>query len=231
MPDPGLNSPLALARFLGANASSRRLRHRQLQEEGDFFQSPVLVAGPLLPSPPSSSPGPAPSWGRSWPLAELQPPPPLRGALRGQRKYEFRAWLPCTFGAQSAHVLMKPTRWGQVASTSTHTHTGWGGRRLQPRSRVARVICEDPQGPTALGIRLICAHGTPAHLLPQPDSAFPYFMRNLTVSPLSLGPNRGALHFAREPALLLLRLRLSLALSGSTLQSLCRLSLPRAPIG
>ena len=126
MPDPGLNSPLALARFLGANASSRRLRHRQLQEEGDFFQSPVLVAGPLLPSPPSSSPGPAPSWGRSWPLAELQPPPPLRGALRGQRKYEFRAWLPCTFGAQSAHVLMKPTRWGQVASTSTHTHTRGG---------------------------------------------------------------------------------------------------------
>lgn len=138
MPDPGLNSPPALARFLGANASSRRLRHRPLQEEGDFFQSPVLVAGPLLPSPPSSSPGPAPSWGRSWPLAELQPPPPLRGALRGQRKYEFRAWLPSTFGAQSAHVLMKPTQWGQVASTHTHTHTRGAGGRLQPRSRVAK---------------------------------------------------------------------------------------------
>ena len=123
-PDPGLNSPPALARFLSANASSRCLRHRQLYEEGDFFQNPVPVAGPLLPSPPSFSPGLAPSWGRYWPLAELQPPPPLRGALRVQRKQEFRPWLSCTFGAQNAHVLMKPTKWEQVART--HTHTGVG---------------------------------------------------------------------------------------------------------
>ena len=142
-PDPGLNSPPALARFLSANASSRCLRHRQLYEEGDFFQNPVPVAGPLLPSPPSFSPGLAPSWGRYWPLAELQPPPPLRGALRVQRKQEFRPWLSCTFGAQNAHVLMKPTKWEQVARTHTHTR-GWEGRRLQPSSRVARVICEDP---------------------------------------------------------------------------------------
>lgn len=145
MPDPGLNSPPALTRFLSANASSRCLRHRQLYEEGYFFKNPVPVEGPVLPSPPSFSPGSAPSWGRYWPLAELQPPPPLRGALRVQIKQEFRPWLSRTFGAQNAHVLMKPTKWEQVARTNTHTHTRVSeGRRLQLSFQVARVICEDP---------------------------------------------------------------------------------------
>ena len=66
----------------------------------------------------------------------------------------------------------------------------------------------------------------PSHPIPQTDFVSLYFNRNLTIFPLSLGPNRCPLHFPREPALLL-PLSLSHALSGSLLQSLPK-NLPAA---
>lgn len=115
-----------------------------------------------------------------WPLAELQPPPPLR-ALRVQQSRSFVPWLSRTFGAQNAHVPMKPTKWEQVARTNTHTRCRGRGDSSSV-SKLARLSAKiRTQDPNALGQWVNSVRTAPApHPAPrapplQPDSCVPAF--------------------------------------------------------